>query len=344
MKMIPTAEAEGHVLCHDITEIVRGVRKGARFLKGHIITAADIPVLLSLGKDNIYVWENDASLLHENDAAKILCRLCQNEKMTASAPREGKIDLMAEIDGVLKVDVTRLNAINSLDEIIIATRHNNTPVKKGDKLAGTRIIPLLIKKEKMARAEKFAGVKPLLELLPYKKMTVGVITTGSEVFYGRIADTFTPVIAEKLARYGLKIDEHRLVDDNKENIGAAIKELLKKNIDLILCTGGMSVDPDDRTPAAIRDVGAEIVTYGVPVLPGAMFLLAYFRHNDKRVPVMGLPGCVMYARTTVFDLVLPRIIAGDNVAKADLQQLGNGGLCLECADCHYPNCSFGKGL
>lgn len=345
MKVIDTADAVGHVLCHDITQIIRGVTKDARFCKGHIITAKDVSVLLSMGKDHIYVWEKTAGMLHENEAAELLRKICQNDNMLSSTVKEGKIELKAVCDGVLKVDVERLNAINDLDEIIIATRHNNTPVKAGDKLAGMRVIPLIIKEEKLKEAQNIAGKKPLLQLLPYKKNTIGVVITGNEVYNKRIVDTFTPVIMAKLQNYGLTINEHRIIDDVPRHITAAICELLGEGMDIIICTGGMSVDPDDMTPAAIKATGAEIVTYGVPVLPGAMFLLACYKDekHKKIVPIMGLPGCVMYAKTTVFDLVLPRIIAGEQIKKHELTGLGNGGLCIGCEVCHYPVCSFGKG-
>lgn len=341
MKVINTVDAVGHVLCHDITQIIKGVTKDARFRKGHLITKEDIPVLLSLGKDHIYVWEKTAGMLHENEAAEILRQICANEHMIPSAVKEGKIELKAACDGVLKIDVERLNKINDLDEIIIASRHNNTPVQAGDKLVGTRIIPLVIDEAKMKVAQDIAGSTPIMQLLPYKKWKVGVVTTGNEVFNHRIEDTFTPVIVKKLEKYGLTMDAHRIVNDEPENITQAIRELITEGMEMIVCTGGMSVDPDDMTPAAIRATGAEMITYGVPVLPGAMFLLAYYKGT---LPIMGLPGCVMYAKTTIFDLVLPRIVAGEKVQKRDLKGLGHGGLCLGCEVCRYPNCSFGKGV
>ncbi len=344
MKTIKTEEAVGHVLCHDITQIIRGVTKGPRFKKGHIVKPEDIPVLLSIGKDHLYVWEKDEKKLHEDEAAQILCRLSRSEMMEASAPKEGKIELTAQCDGLLKVDVERLLAINELGEIIIATRHNNIPVKKGDKLAGMRVIPLVIEKELLKKAEAIGKKEPLLKLLPYKKMRVGIVTTGNEVFYGRIKDTFTPVVAGKLKAYGLTVERQIYSDDKPENILRAINELLDMGIELILCTGGMSVDPDDKTPAAIKSTGARIISYGAPVLPGAMFLLAYWEKGERKVPIMGLPGCVMYAATTVFDLVLPRILAGDEVTRHEICALGHGGLCFSCKICTFPECSFGKGV
>lgn len=339
MKLIRTEEAEGHVLCHDITQIIKGVTKDARFRKGHIVTKEDIPVLLSLGKDNLYVWEKDKSMYHENEAAEILKEVCINKNMSASAVKEGKIELTAQCDGLFRVDVERLDAVNDIDQVMIATRHTNTPVKAGDKLLGTRVIPLVIKKEKMEEVKKIVGNSPLCELFPYKKQKAGIITTGNEVFYGRIQDTFTPVVVKKLEEYGIEVAEHITLGDEKEKITEAILHMKQRGCNLIVTTGGMSVDPDDQTPGAIKATGAEVISYGAPVLPGAMFCLAYFEDGTA---VMGLPGCVMYAKTTIFDLILPRVAAGVPVTRKDLTRLGHGGLCLGCEECRYPACSFGK--
>ena len=338
MKLIKTIDAVGHVLCHDMTQIIPGEYKGARFRKGHIVTEEDIPVLLSMGKENLYIFEMDECKLHENDAAEILCRLCKGQNISRSEVREGKIELKAEIDGLFTVNRDKLNAINAVDELMIATRKGDTAVNKGDKLAGTRVIPLVIDKEKLDEAERIADGTPIMNVLPYQLKTAGIITTGSEVFHGRIEDRFTPVLTEKLKACGIEVTSHILCDDDAENIKEAIK-LVRGNVDMILCTGGMSVDPDDNTPGAIKLSGADIVTYGAPVLPGAMFLLGYY---DDGTPVMGLPGCVMYAKATIFDLVLPRIAAGVKLTKADFVAYGEGGLCLGCENCTYPHCAFGK--
>lgn len=339
MKEIKTVDAVGQVLCHDVTQIIKGVTKDAVFRKGHVIRKEDIPVLLSVGKDHVYIWEKDEKMLHENEAAEILYRLCENEYMRPSGVKEGKIEVIAECDGLLKVDKERLNRVNGLGEMMIAARHGNFPVKAGDKIAGTRIIPLVIEKEKMERAKEVCGNEPIFELKPFLHKKVGIVTTGNEVYHGRIQDTFTPVIEEKLAEYDAEIIGHEISDDNHERITSCIKSLLAQGADMILCTGGMSVDPDDRTPLAIKNTGAEIVTYGAPVLPGAMFLLAYYKGD---IPIMGLPGCVMYSRRTVFDLMLPRIMAGEKLGRDDIDILGEGGLCLSCPVCTFPNCGFGK--
>ena len=340
MKLIRTEDAAGQVLCHDLTQIIKGVSKGPRFRKGHIVTPEDIPVLLSMGKDQLYVWEKDDTVYHENEAAQILCRISGGENMVPSEVKEGKIELTAACDGLFTIDVERLDAVNEIDQVMIAARHSNTPVKKGDKLLGTRVIPLVIKKEKMELVKKTAGEEPLCRLLPYRLKKAGIVTTGNEVFYGRIRDTFTPVVKEKLIQYGIQTEEHRIVGDEKEKITEAILEMKAGGCEIIIATGGMSVDPDDQTPGAIKDSGAQVVTYGAPVLPGAMFCLAYFPDGT---PVMGLPGCVMYAKTTIFDLVLPRIAAGVRINRKDITRLGNGGLCLGCEECRWPDCGFGTG-
>ena len=305
MRYIETIHAQGHVLCHDITVIVKDVKKGVAFKKGHV-------------------------------------DVCMGQNMRPTTPQEGKIELIATCDGLLTIDSARLEAVNAIEEIMIATRHGFTPVKAGDKLAGTRVIPLVIKKEKMERVKRVAGETPLLQVLPFRPLRCGIVTTGNEVFYGRIQDTFTPVIEQKLKDYGMTVMGHTLCPDDPQKITAAILELRDQGAELIMTTGGMSVDPDDRTPAAIRATGARMVTYGAPVLPGAMMLVAYLPTESGEIPVLGLPGCVMYAKRTVFDLVLPRVSAGVEIKREDLVRMGEGGLCLNCPVCTWPNCGFGK--
>ncbi len=338
MKLIKTTEAVGHVLCHDLTQIIPGPYKGARFRKGHIVTEEDIPVLLSMGKENLYIFELSAGKVHENDAAEVLCGICKGENIDRSEVKEGKIELTASVDGCFTLDTERLDRINGIDEIMIATRRGNTAVHAGDKLAGTRVIPLVIDQDKLTEATAVMNGVPLMNVVPFKLKTAAIITTGSEVFHGRIKDQFTPVLTEKLKAYGITVSKHITVDDGLDNIASAIAEV-RGTADIILCTGGMSVDPDDNTPGAIKQSGAHIVTYGAPVLPGAMFLLGYF---DDSTPILGLPGCVMYAKATIFDLVMPRIAAGITLNKADFVRYGEGGLCLGCQVCTYPHCPFGK--
>ena len=343
MKLINTADAVGHVLCHDMTRIIPGQEKGPLFRKGHVVTEEDIPLLLSIGKEHLYVWEMNDNMLHEDDAAAVLAHICTGESsmFELTSPKEGKIEIIAACDGLLKIDRERLNAVNSMGEMMIATVHGDFPVKKGDKLAGTRIIPLVIEKDKMDKAKEAAGDKPIMSLLPIRALNYGIVTTGSEVYKGLIEDKFGPVLKAKMDEYHCTLTRQIILDDDMEKITKAVLDL-SSECDMVLVSGGMSVDPDDRTPGAIRNTGADIVTYGAPVLPGAMFLLAYLEVEGRTVPVMGLPGCVMYARRTVFDLALPRILAGERLTASDISQLGEGGLCLNCADCHFPNCGFGK--
>ena len=339
MKLIKTVDAVGQVLCHDITQIIKGVTKDAVFRKGHVIREEDIPVLLSVGKDNLYVWERDENMLHEDEAAEILRDMCINQNMSPTAPKEGKINLIADCDGLFIADTERLFKINSFGRMMIATLPSGIPVKKGEKIAGTRVIPLVIEKEVMEQAKALAGDEPLLRLLPIKKKKFGLVTTGNEVFHGRIKDTFSPVVIEKMAEYGCELMGHEISDDDHERITACIHKLLDAGAEMVLCTGGMSVDPDDKTPLAIKNTGANIISYGAPVLPGAMFLLSYM--DDGR-PVCGLPGCVMYARRSIFDIVLPFLLSDEPVTEHMLAGLGNGGLCRNCPECHFPNCGFGK--
>ena len=340
MKLIRTEDAAGQVLCHDITQIIPGEFKGARFKKGHIIQPEDIPVLLSIGKENLYVWEKKPGILHEDEAAALLYKAAAGQNIHGTEPREGKIELIADCDGLLKIDRRALLAVNSTPQMMIATIHGDLPVKKGAKLAGTRIIPLVIEQEKMEAMQAAAGPKPILNVLPFHQKKFAVITTGSEVFKGRIEDKFTPILEQKLAVYGCEMAFHKVCDDDPAGITAAILEAKAAGCELIFTTGGMSVDPDDKTPLAIKNAGVNVVTYGAPVLPGAMFLVSYL----DGVPVCGLPGCVMYAKRTIFDLVLPYLAAGVPVTREQIAAYGEGGLCLNCKVCTWPNCGFGKGV
>lgn len=344
MKLIKTEDAVGSVLCHDITQIIKGVTKDPIFYKGHIVTPEDIPVLLKVGKEHLYIWENDETMLHENEAAEILCSICLNDNMNRSTVKEGKIELTAKCRGLFKIRRDKLTAINSLGQMMIASRHGNTVVKAGDKLLGTRVIPLIIPKAHMEQARETAGKEPIFSLLPFTLKKAGIITTGSEIYHGRIKDTFTPVIVQKLKEFGAEVTGHTSLPDDPGRITKEILALIEGGAELVLCTGGMSVDPDDQTPLAIKNTGAHMVSYGAPVLPGAMFLLAYYEHGGRTIPIVGLPGCVMYAKRTVFDLILPRLMAEDPVSAKDLAALGEGGLCLSCPVCTFPNCGFGKGL
>jgi len=342
LEKINVEDAVGTVLAHDITE-VRANRefKGRAFKKGHVITQDDICKLLSLGKERLYVLKINDDEVHENEAGERIARAIAGQGVILSGEvREGKVSLYAAHDGLLKVDAAGLEQLNRLDDLMCATRHTNSLVRKGDLLAGTRAIPLLIKRsiveEAEARARRSGNV---VEVLPLRSAKVGVVITGNEVYKGRIKDAFEPVVRQKIADIGSEIITITFAPDDESFIADAIKDLVARGADLIVTTGGMSVDPDDVTPTGIRKAGATITAYGSSVLPGAMFLMGYL--GD--IPIMGVPACGMYHRTTSFDLLLPRVLAGEKIGRPEIAKLGHGGLCLDCPECEYPHCGFGKG-
>jgi len=338
MREVPVTKAVGMVLCHDITEIIPG-RVRRAFQKGHVIRSEDIPRLRDLGKEHIYVWEPESDLIHEDEAALRLARHAAGPGLDWDEPNQGRVNLRAAHDGLLKIRGYWLMMVNNLDGVVFATLHNNRVVSKGQVVAGTRVIPLTIHRSILEEAENLCcQPAPLLEVKPFQPLWVGVVTTGSEVYEGRIRDGFCSVIRQKTAPLGGRPLGQVVVPDDPDLITLEIRRLIGEGAELILVTGGMSVDPDDVTPLGIRATGADIVFYGAPVLPGSMFMLAYLGH----VPVCGLPGCVMFNRTTIFDLLLPRIFAGERISRAEVVALGHGGLCEECDVCRYPACSFGK--
>ena len=339
MKQIRIEDSVGCILSHDVTKIVPGEFKGRLFKKGHVIREEDIPKLLDIGKEHIYVWEPKKGQLHENDAAIRVKDLVLGQGCYISEEiKEGKIDFFANTQGVVKINKDLLLKLNLLGEIIVSTIHNNTPVKKGEKIGATRVIPLIIDEKKILEAEKIIKEK-IISVEEIKPKKAVLITTGNEVYKGRIKDAFLPVMKEKLEYYGSEIVKQIILPDNKEMITENILKAIEEDkVDMIICTGGMSVDPDDVTPSAIKDCNGEIVTYGAPVLPGAMFLLAYY----KNIPILGVPSCAMYSKRTIFDLVLPRILADEKLSFEDIARFGNGGMCLNCEICSFPHCSFGK--
>jgi molybdenum cofactor synthesis domain-containing protein len=340
MKIVPVVEAEGMVLCHDITQIVPGKFKGRAFKKGHVVTKDDIPKLRDLGKEHLYVWEITEDRLHENDAALRIARAVAGAGIGLTEPVEGKVSLKAEIHGCLKVDAAVLESINDIEEILVATLHSNQVVDPACTVAGCRVVPLVVDAAKVRQVEALCRASgPIVAVKPLRSLQVGIVTTGSEVFHGRIKDQFGPVIQKKLENLGSRVTRQILVPDNTAMIVDAIQTLLQEGAEMVVATGGMSVDPDDLTPGAIRATGGQVVVYGAPVLPGSMFLLAYI----GKVPVLGAPGCVMYHKTTIFDLILPRILAGEEITRKDIVRLGHGGLCSECESCRFPDCAFGKG-
>lgn len=384
---IPVTEAIGTVLAHDITEIRPGEFKGRAFRKGHIIRQEDVCHLQRLGKEHLFVLNIGDDEMHEDDAAYALAHALMGEGVEIKgAPKEGKINIIAERDGLLKIDREALLAFNMLGDVMCATQHNNTIVKEGQTVAGTRAIPLVVKKrvveEAVSICQKAAPQNPplikggsggvdfgregVIHVKEIRRPKAGVVITGNEVYNGRIKDAFAPVISEKIKAFGGEIVGIYYAPDDESFIEARLRELIDAGANLLVTTGGMSVDPDDVTRFAIRNLGATDITYGSAVLPGAMFLVAYAKKvqssqfevqrqeakqdnniehgtlNPDLIPILGIPACGMYARTTIFDLVLPRVLAGEKIGRRELSELGHGGLCLKCETCRYPVCPFGK--
>ena len=337
MKKIRVEDAVGMALCHDITAMRDGF-KGAAFKRGHVITQEDIPALLDLGKRTVFVWEDNAGEIHEEDAALRMAAMAPVEGAHYTAPSEGKVLLMADKRGMFRVDTALLQKINSIGDITISTLPDHYPVEPGARLASMRIVPLVTKEEQILRAEQLCAEKKLLDLRPYQEKKLGVIITGSEIYSGRIQDKFEPVVRAKMKQYPAQILGVTICDDDLDMITSEAKKFLDQGADLLIFTGGMSVDPDDLTPTAIRTLGADIVTHGVPSQPGNMTLVAYLGETA----ILGVPGAAISLPTTIFDVLLPQIFAGDSITKADLIRLGDGGLCQLCKSCHFPNCTFGR--
>lgn len=336
---VKTEEAVGKVLGHDITKIVPGEYKGPAFKKGHVIQPEDIYHLKQIGKDHIFLIELTDGQVHENDAISRIANAVTGNNIKQTEPREGRVNLIAGADGLLKVNREAVTAINEIEHAVFSTRHDNVMVKAGDLIAGIKVVPLVVSEEMVQAAEAAAAkYENIISVKRLKQLTVGVVVTGNEVYYGRIQDKFSPVFAAKIAHYGALPAGIVYRPDDREQIMEAILAYQKSGVDVIIATGGMSVDPDDVTPDAIRSTGASVVSYGTPVLPGAMFMLAYL----DQAAVMGMPACGMYSKTTVFDLIFPRILAGEKLSKGDIAAMGYGGLCISCPICSFPHCPFGK--
>lgn len=337
MKKVKVQDAIGMTLCHDITAMVDGF-KGAAFKRGHVITQEDIPKLLDIGKQHVFIWEENAGEIHEEDAARRLSQMTTVDGAHYGSVSEGKIQLFADQDGMFRVDKALLAAVNRIGDITITTLSDHYPVKAGDRLASMRIVPLVTEERQIAEAEALCADKQLYDLRPFKPLKVGIIITGSEIYHGRIKDKFERVARAKLAHYPAEILGVHVCDDELDMIVGAGRTLLAEGAELLIFSGGMSVDPDDLTPSAIREMGAEIVSYGVPSQPGNMTLVAYL----DQAALLGVPGAAISRPTTMFDVLLPQIFCGDPLTKDDLIRLGEGGLCQMCDNCHFPNCTFGR--
>lgn len=337
MKKIRVEDAVGMTLCHDITAMRDGF-KGAAFKRGHVIAEEDIQALLDLGKKTVFIWEEQAGELHEEDCAYRMAAMAPVEGAHYTDVSEGKVLLIADQRGMMRVDTGLLHQINSIGDLTISTLPDHYPVEKGARLASMRIVPLVTKEEQILKAEKLCDGKKLLDLRPYQERKIGVVITGAEVYSGRIKDKFEPVVRAKMQHYPAQILGVRICDDDLDMIVGAARQYLDQGADFLIFTGGMSVDPDDLTPTAVRQLGADIITHGVPAQPGNMTLVAYLGHTA----ILGVPGAAISLPTTIFDVLLPQIFAGDRLTKQELLRLEDGGLCQMCGSCHYPNCTFGR--
>lgn len=337
MKKINVQDAVGMELCHDITEMNDGF-KGVAFKRGHIIREEDIEHMLNIGKRTVFVWEDNAGEIHEDDCARRMAAMAPVENAHYTEPAEGKVLLFADQRGLFRVNTDLLKKINSIGDITIATLPDHYPVEVGARLASMRIVPLVTQQTQIIEAEQLCAKEKLLDLKPYQNKKLGVIITGSEVYTGRIKDKFEPVVRAKMKQYPCEIVGITICDDDLDMIVNAARDHLKNGADFLIFTGGMSVDPDDLTPTAIRQLGADIVTHGVPAQPGNMTLVAYL--GD--VPILGIPGAAIKLPTTIFDVLLPQIFAGEKITKEELTNLADGGLCQMCKACHWPNCTFGR--
>ena len=337
MKKIPVENAVGMTLCHDITAMRDGF-KGAAFKRGHAVTEEDIPKLLDIGKRTVFIWEENAGEIHEEDAALRMAAMAPVEGAHYTAPSEGKVLLMADMRGMFRVDTELLRQVNSIGDLTISTLPDHYPVEAGARMASMRIVPLVTKEAQILEAERLCAGRKLVDLRPYRTLKAGIIITGSEIYTGRIKDKFEAVARAKLANYPCEILGATVCDDDLEMITGAARRYLDAGADLLIFSGGMSVDPDDLTPTAIRALGADVVSHGVPSQPGNMTLVAYL----GSAAILGVPGAAISMPTTIFDAMLPQIFTGDKFTKADLVRLGDGGLCQLCKPCHFPNCTFGR--
>ena len=337
MKKLKIEDAIGKTLCHDISAMRDGF-KGAAFKRGHVITKEDIPAFLDLGKRTVFVWEDHAGEVHEEDAALRMAAMAPVEGAHYTAPSEGKVLLIADTRGMFRVDTALQKEINSIGDITISSLPDHYPVEPGARLASMRIVPLVTREEQILKAEELCKDRKLLDLRPYNYLKVGVIITGSEVYSGRIKDKFEPVVRKKLSQYPCDILDITLCDDDVDMITTASRQFIDQGADLLIYSGGMSVDPDDVTPTAISSLGADIVKYGLPAQPGNMTLVAYLGN----IALLGVPGAAISLPTTMFDVLLPQVFCGDKLTRNDLINLAEGGLCQLCKNCHFPNCTFGR--
>ncbi len=344
-KKIPLAEAVGLPLAHDITEVNpdKGF-KGRAFKKGHLISKNDLEKLAAIGKSEIFILDLDADQIHENEAAVMMAGAFAGRYVAHDLePREGKINFQSQKDGLLRVDTEKLLAINLLGDPSCMTKPTNLPVRKGETIASTRIIPLFTSRQVIEQALKIARPEGIFHIIPFRARKAGIIVTGNEVYHGLVEDRFLPVVSRKLAQYQAEVYQNTQLPDDKEKMVAAIRDFIAGGCEIIVLTGGTSVDPNDVTPLAISEAGGRRFIRGVPLQPGNMFTMAWINHEDREIPVCAVPAAALFYPHTAFDVFLPRLLTGQQLDKKEVAALGHGGLCHFCRQCVYPVCSFGRG-
>lgn len=340
MKKVKIEDAIGSVLAHDMTKVVPGEYKGVAFKKGHIIQENDLEELKDMGKFHVFVFELGEAELHENEGAFRLANAVAGKNTTLTDAKEGKVDIYSNIFGRYKLSLEGLDTVNEGEGLILATRHRDTVVRPGDQLAGAKIIPLVIEKKRIEEIENYTvSSGKIMEVVPFIPLKVGILVTGSEVYYKRIEDRFAAVLEKKVTDFGGTVMSKAFAPDELNIIEKEIRQMIEIGCDCIIVSGGMSVDPDDLTPTAIKSIATEVITYGSPVLPGAMFMMAYY----QEIPIMGVPACGMFNKITVLDLILPYVFTQEKVTRKMIKSKAHGGLCLKCDTCVYPHCEFGKG-
>ena len=339
LRKVKLEDAIGMPIGHDVTKVIPGEFKGAAFRRGHILKQEDIPELLSMGKEHIYIIEEEEGEVHEEEAALRIARAVAGPEMEFTKPREGKVNIKSGVFGLLKINKTLLKEINSIPEISLATIHENAVCRPGAIVAGTKIIPLYIPEARLKKIEELCQSRgKVFQIIPFKEKKVGIVITGNEVYKGIIKDKFGEYIKNKVEPLGSVINHQIIVPDDEDIIARAILEMKDKASEVIFVCSGLSVDPDDVSVEGVKRSGAKIISYGAPVMPGAMFLLAML--GD--IPILGAPAAVIFNQTTIIDVILPRILAGERISRQDIIDMGHGGLCLDCADCIYPVCPFCK--
>lgn len=335
--VITLEEAVGKQLAHDLTQIdAKAGTKGARFRKGQVVCPEDLPTLRNMGRESLSILEMEEGDVHENDAAIRLSVALRGENLTVTPPSEGRCNLVASCDGFLDYNAESVHRINEDLDWVVSTLSPYRGVREGQTVAGFRIRPIVMDE---ARVQRGVEVATPISVRPYRPLKVGLVTTGKEIAEGRVEDAFADKFRGKLKAFKGELIGQRFCADDSSLIAEAIRAFLREGARLVVCTGGMSVDADDRTPGGIREVATRIAFQGAPVLPGAMALLGWAEQGGEESALIGAPACVVHDERTVLDRLLPYGFAGVDPGNS-IRGWGVGGLCEQCDVCHWPACSF----